>query len=43
MRVTPDDLAVVLVFCLLLPLVGLGLSLTLVPVFMAWVLHLAGA
>jgi len=45
MRVTLDDLLVVLVYCVLVPLVGLWLALTLLPVYVGvavWVLRLCG-
>jgi len=45
MRLTLDDLLVVLVCCVLVPLVGLWLALTLLPVYVGvavWVLHLLG-
>ncbi len=45
MRWTLDDLAVVATYCVLVPLVGLWLALTLLPVYVGvavWVLHLLG-
>ncbi len=45
MRITLDDLLVVLVYCVLAPLVGLWLALALLPAYSgvaAWVLRLCG-
>ncbi len=45
MRVTLDDLAVILFFCVLVPLVGLWLFVMLLPVYVSvavWVIHLLG-
>ncbi len=45
MRVTRDDVAVVLFYCVLVPLVSMGVFLLLLPVYVnvaAWVLHLCG-
>jgi hypothetical protein len=45
MRVTLDDLAVVLFYCVVVPLIALALLVALLPVYItvaAWVLHLCG-
>ncbi len=45
MRVTLDDVAVVAVYCVLVPLVSVWLALALLPVYIGvalWVLHLCG-
>lgn len=45
MRVTLDDVAVVLSYCVLVPLVSVGLFLAFLPAYSgvaAWVLHLLG-
>ncbi len=45
MRVTLDDLLVVLVYCVLVPLVSMGAFLALLPAYSgvaAWVLRLCG-
>ena len=45
MCVTRDDVAVILFFCALVPLVGLAMFLALFPVYVnaaVWVCHLCG-
>jgi len=45
MRITRDDVAVVLFYCVLVPLVSMGVFLLLLPVYVGvvvWVLHLLG-
>ncbi len=45
MRITRDDVAVVLCYCVLVPLVSMGVFLLLLPVYVhvaVWVLHLCG-
>ncbi len=45
MRVTLDDVAVTLFLCVVVPLIGLWIALTLLPVYVGvvvWVLYLCG-